>query len=292
MADETQTLTGVPEGVTQEHLNAGEVQGGEGLPTPPPVINTPPAKNTDDEEFFDPAAAEAEAKKKAEEEEAAKAADEGEGEEGETTDEAPADYELTGDVAADGIIEMFREAEIPVEVSDAIFREAAETGDLSKIDRAKLVEIFGEHKANMVVIAATDYYTRTVGNVQATVTAVHETVGGEKNWNTLIAWANKRAEQDPAFKTQLNEYAGMFEQNKTAATLAAKALREAYDADPKNKSLTTKMVTGNKSGGDLGSEPLSRNEYLERVKAAHDKGDYQEVARLDAQRLATRKQQR
>lgn len=297
MADE-QTATpdtrGLPEGVSPDNVSATAVRGGDGVPTAPVINNQAPAAKTKDdvaeddalnETFVDPNAPKDEPKP---DDAADDKADENKDDKAE--DEPNTEYVSYDDPAADGIVAILKEANVDVKVSDEIFREAAETGDLTKINKEKLVELVGEAKANMVMLAAQDYYTRTMGVVQESVTAVHEAVGGEAAWQALQKWAAAKQEKDPAFKKQCEDYNRMFDLNKTSAVMAAKALREAYNADPKNKSLTTNITQGNKSGSVQVDEPLSRADYVTQLKAAYDKNDMAEVNRLNALRAATRNQ--
>ena len=288
MPDEnTPALKGVPEGVSAADLNPGEVSSGDGVPKAPVINNAPPPKeevaDPNEETFDDP-------NKKVEPPVEETKTDDPDKKD-ETTDEVTDDteYATYNDPSADAIVSTLKEAGVSVADANAIFGDAIEQGDLSKIDVAKLTELVGKTKADMLLLAAQDYYGRTFGRIQETTKAVFEELGGEKNWQTLAAWSKAKQETDLAFKAQAEEFNAMLELGKTSALLATRALVDLYNKDPKNKTLNTKMVQGDSTGNAADVSPLSREEYLAKYKIASEKGDVQEMNRLNAQRQASRK---
>lgn len=275
---------GLPPGVTSADLNDGE--SAAGAPKPAEIVNTPPAKEPTAEEkaAADAAkAAEAVAAEAAEKErlaavEAAKQA------------ELDAeDYVTYDNPTAEAIVTTLKEAGVTTKEADTFFRTAIEANDMSKIDMAGLTAKVGKEKAILIAAAIKDYYTTEFAAVQETVKAVYTEVGGEANWLKVQAWAQKLAAADPEFAKKVQSYNKMLDLDKTSAVMATKALVADYNADKNNKSLTVTIVHGDKSAsGGLGEAPLSRDEYLAKVKAAHDKGDVAEVNRLRAARTASR----
>jgi len=161
---------------------------------------------------------------------------------------------------------------------------------MSKIKVTELVEAVGKEKANLILLGVKDYYNRMTNGVADTVTAVHAEVGGEQNWAKIRDWARAKAAADPAFAKDLAGYNQMFDLNQTAAVMAIQKLRTAYEADGKNSSLVRKQVQGDSavSTAQSGFEPITRGDYLAKIKEAHARGDEDEIARLRAQRAATR----
>lgn len=295
-AQEAETDKGLSPGVSNSDLDEGQSRT-QGAPAAPEVRNTPPEPTADQKaKEAEAQKIEADAKTKADNEAAEKAKTE-EGKQDATTEDEtpePTEFMVYNDDAADSAIAMLKEGGVTPTEADKFFREAIESNDLSKIDVAGLTAKLGKEKANLVVLGVTDFYNRQTAVAQASVQAVHETVGGADKWNLIKEWAVKKAESDPAFKAQMAEYSQMFDLNKAAAVAAGKEMSALYDADSNNKSLNTKMVHGDKSAstGNIGSEPLSRADYVEQLKAAHAKNDTAEVTRLNAQRLATKQSAR
>lgn len=199
------------------------------------------------------------------------------------------DYPDYGDETANSVAALLREAKIDIKVADGFFREAAETGDMSKIKITELVEAVGRDKANMIMLGFKEYFGRMTSSAAETVAAVHAEVGGADNWTKVRDWARSEADANPEFAQKLAGYNQMFDLNKTAAVLAVRELRAAYDSSSKNSSLVRKQVVGDSaaSRADTALEPLSRNDYHAQVKAAHARGDENEITRLRAQRSAS-----
>jgi hypothetical protein len=277
---------GIPEGVPPSAVEGQH--GTSGAPKAPEVNNAPPVKEPTAEEKAkaeaDKVAADAKA---AEEKEAAdKAAEADKAKE----QEAVLEYPEYGDDAADAVVALLKEANVSPQEADTIFREAVESGDLSKVDLAKLTEKLGKDKANVVMIGVREFYAKNMESSQAAVKTVHEVVGGKENWAKIAAWAEKKKGSDKAFAAQTTEFNKMFDSGSTtAASLAAKEILSLYNADSGNKSLTTKMVHGDSavSQAGLGSEPLSRADYLAQMKVAQDKGDARTIESLRSRRAAS-----
>lgn len=277
-------LKGVTDGVNKEDLNAGETRG-EGAPQAPVITNTPPAeeKKADEQKPAD----EAKPEEKTDEQ---KAEDKKAEDEAKKADEAEvtAYAEDYGDDSVNAVVATLKDSGVDVKEADGWFREAAETGDLSKIKVTEIAAKLGKEKAALVVTAVKDYYTRTQGSVKETVNAAYEQVGGEENWKKVSAWAAAQRKADPAFNKKADELNAMFELSPTAAAIAAKELRSLYEAASGNSSLQVKQVQGQAAASvGVNLEPISRKEYAEQYEAAHKRGDTTAMATLNARRQAT-----
>lgn len=287
MPDEIQidpNAKGLPEGVTP--ADTGEGDRGAGAPKAPEISAHAPKVEPTAEEL---AASEAEKVKAAEvaAAEAKKAEDE---ELPPEVDEVLTEYPDYGDTNANAVVELLKEAKVTAEEAHALFATAVDTGDFSTVDHAKLVEKLGKAKADLVLLGVQSYYNVTTAKVQATVTAVHNEVGGEANYKKILTWARAKANTDKAFAEQASELNKMFDLGKTSAVIAGRELAKLYEKDAGNSSLVRKQITGDGAVTTSGSggEYISRNDYLEKVKVAQAKGDTHEVARLRAQRTASR----
>lgn len=207
----------------------------------------------------------------------------------ETKEEVVEDYVTYGDPSADAIVDIFKEAKIPVNQAKEIFAAVAETGDLSKMDTKKLTELLGESKAALVQIAAKDYFNKFTAQTQETVNSVYDSVGGKENYTKVQSWARQRAASDEAFANQMQELNALFDLNKSAALMAAKELVKMYESDPKNSSLEIKKVEGDAAAStQTPGTKMSRVEYFHAMEAAQKKGDTEEINRLIAIRKSNR----
>lgn len=287
---EEQTPKGLPEGVAASDLSQG--QGTGGAPKAPEISNSAPAKEQTEEEKK--AVADAEKAKIADAEAAAQLKTEDEDkktEEEKKDDVVDTEYVSYNDEAADSVVSVLKESGVTAKEADAFFREAATTGDFTKIDSKSLIEKVGKEKANLIILGVKDYYTRLNAGLKESVDAVYEEVGGESNWTKVLNWAKEKAKADTAFAKRKESLNAMFDLNPVAARAAAKELKGLYESDAGNSSLVKTQVHGDSAATDANAkfEPITRSDYLEKVKAAEDKRDYAEVSRLRAQRLFSKK---
>ena len=297
MTTETQTNTevevdpnqkGLPEGVTP--ADTGEGNRGDGAPKAPVVNNAPPPKEPTAEEK---AKQEADDKAAKEKEEADKrAADEADAEakkKDEQDDEIGTEYPDYGDANANAVVNILKEANIPVAEAHELFKDAVETGDFSKVNVATLTEKLGKAKADLVMLGVQTYYNTFTQNTKDTVDAVYKEVGGEANYTKVLQWARTKAAKDPAFAKQCEGYNQMFDLNKTAALMAAKELVHAYEQDSGNSSLTRKQVHGDAAVTTSASDGgyIGRADYLTQLKEAYAKNDTHEINRLRTLRKAS-----
>lgn len=283
MADENQATdpnkAAAAQGASKDNLSEGQGTGGQ--PVLEPIQNKAPEKELTPEQKAAKEKADQEAadKKKAEEKPAE--------EKTEKKDDAK-DYPVYNDEAADAVTAMLKEAGVTLEEADALFAKAVESKDMKDIDVEALTKKVGKEKAALIMIGVKDYYGRKFAGIQETVTAVHDVVGGKDNWTKVAEWARNKADKDPAFAKELDQYNVMFDTNKKAALAAVNELKVAYEKDPGNKSLNVKIVQGDGSASKLGGETLSRKDYLAKIKEAEDNRDFGEANRLRALRLASK----
>lgn len=279
-ANATQEATdkGLPPGVTEKDVPADQNTKltDTGIPkAPDEPSNKAPAKEPTAEEK---AAAEAKAKE---------AEAQQENKDKQTDDKA--EFVTYGHAAADAAVNLLKESGVTPQEAEVWFAKVKETNNIEDLNFAEMEKKIGKDKANLVASAAKDYFNSAKATESGKQKAVHDEVGGEANYALVRDWALKKEKSDPKFAEQLNEYRKMIDLGTASAALAGKALKQAYEADPSNKSLGTKMVQGDGvPSRENGGQTLTRNEYLAQVKVAQDKGDMAEVARLRAIRAASR----
>lgn len=199
------------------------------------------------------------------------------------------DYVDYGNETANAVVSMLKESKVTAKEADAFFRAAIEADDLSKINVDELTKRVGKEKATLIMVGLKDYYGTITQSTKEVVSAVHSEVGGDKNWDTITAWAREKSKVDTEFAKTVEEYNKMFDLNKTAALFAAKELKAQYEKDPNNSSLVTKQLTGDSAySANANFEPLTRAEYLKQTKAAYEKNDFATVASLRQQRTFTK----
>lgn len=198
------------------------------------------------------------------------------------------DYPDYDDDNANAVVDILRESDITVQEANELFAEAIANGDFTKVNLETLTEKLGKSKANLVMLGVQTYYNTVTANTKEIVNAVYDVAGGEDNFGKVKEWARKKASQDNEFKEQMQNFNAMFDLNKSAAVIAAKELIGMYESAANNSSLVKRQVHGNAAASTIGSEPLSRDDYLAQVKEAHNKGDYAKVKELQALRRASR----
>lgn len=186
-----------------------------------------------------------------------------------------AEWMVSESVEFNSAINLMKDAGMTPAEASTIFDEAAQTGDVSKVDRAALVEKIGEDRANLVLAGFNSYVAKEGEAVLQRLNTVQEAVGGADNWSSMIKWARVKAANDTAFRDEVTEINKMMnEGSTTASTLAAKHFKELYNADPKNSTITTvkvdPVVPHNKPAVPAVSSatPISAREYADQMEAA------------------------
>jgi nitrogen regulatory protein PII-like uncharacterized protein len=197
-------------------------------------------------------------------------------------------YVEVGNEHADAAIDLLKEAGVsPVEANE-IFKKAIDSGNIEDINWEVLEARLGAAKASLVKAGVTSYYEGEYKVQAATRDAAYEKVGGEENWNKLKTWVNDREAKDPAFKVQADNARKAIAIGGQAAEDAVVRLKAAYEADPKNSSMDTKIERGDarvKPGADV--QPLTRKEYFQLKEAAvRNRRPQSEIDALFARRQA------
>lgn len=215
-------------------------------------------------------------------------------EDGQPTDEetdVEGEYQSYDDPSLKQVVNIFKEADLPVDKANEIFSEAVETGDLAKIDRAKLVETVGEDKADIVIALAENYYNKTNAKFQEIETQIHDLVGGKEVFGEIVTWAQTKAAADKQFEKDLGDYRAMIDtQNPKAIQAAVKELHDLYKADP-NTTIKADLVVGDGAGVGADNSPLTKADFQKLINEAVRNDTYNQVsASLHARRAAGRKQ--
>lgn len=170
-----------------------------------------------------------------------------------------------------------------------IFKDALETGDLSKV-RWDLLEARLGKAQDRRVRTGVEAYNETEYKEQLAIrNEAFELVGGEENWGKVQKWAEATSKKDAKFASTRKEWQKALTVGGFAARAAVKAIKEAYEADPKNNSLgNTAPVRGVASpAAKVEGAPLSRRAYFEEMqKAGGDRAPQSVRDNLRARRLA------
>lgn len=206
----------------------------------------------------------------------------------ETATEPELQYATYEDENANAAMSLLKDSGVKASEAREFFKEALETRDISKINYADIEKRIGKEKTSLLRLALTQYYNSALASVNEKVNAVFDTLGSKDNWVKVNKWAKAKADADPEFKKQVNEYNKMLDLNAKTAKAAAAELKELYEADPANGSLEIVMEQGDKGGSTEQTQHITRAEYVEQMKAAHAKGDAKEIERLRNLRTASR----
>lgn len=196
-------------------------------------------------------------------------------------------YQEYDDPALSQMVDIFTEADLPVDEANAIFAEALDSNDLAKVDTQALVDKLGQRKADLVMLLATTAHEKAQANLQQVTNTVHDIVGGEEAFKGLQAWVADKEKSDTAFASEMLEIREMIDSGKERAVKAAiNDLFSMYKKDP-NVTLPANITQGDGSVGSTTVEPLTRLEYADAVDKARRAGTYEkEQATLWARRKA------
>lgn len=267
--------TGNTQGQTAADLDSG--QGLEGAPNAPKDTGRTKVEKTDDEGPGDsaltPEQIAAAAKLKAAGNEAPASEDEPDvGEQDDAEAETPewdGEYVQLDDPAGQSVVNLLNAAGVKAKEANAFFAKALETGNPKDVDWGAIEARIGKDQANLAKIGFNDYYQRVYSKNVANKAAVLEVVGGDKNWNKMVKWAQGREGSDPAFAAELEDIRAGIAAGGKNAKRAAEDLIALYEGDSKNSGLNNRkpLEKGDKNTSKLDGEPMSRAEYFKAVKA-------------------------
>jgi len=206
--------------------------------------------------------------------------------------DSPLDVEKwgsTGHEGGDAVLGLMQNAGLEPEQAKALLFDAVMEGDLSKVDRAKLVEAIGEDKAKLVMIGADNFIKDKATKNVAIVKDIQEVAGGEENWAKVAAWAK----DDPSLTDDtLSEYIEMIDNGGAQARFAATELVTLYNKSDKNTTLDAPGIPAPVDGDNAntpGGRSLSRNDYAAEVAKLHQHGRVPLQSELDELSAARRR---
>lgn len=238
------------------------------------------AQDAEDKKTPEEKAADAEAKAKADAEAADKKAE----------DAKNAEWMTTDSKEFNASIDLMRKSGMTPGETSEIFDAAINSNDLSKIDRATLVEKIGEDKAALVIAGFTQWSGQEGAAVLEQAKAIHDTVGGPENFAEMVTWARAKAQGDEAFTKEINDLTEMMNGNPTQGKLAATEFQRMYNADATNTTLgaakSVDILVPNKAAPAVTpATPINARQYAEGVQKAQKMNG---VARVAAERELSR----
>lgn len=173
----------------------------------------------------------------------------------------------TGDSVGDSVLQLLQNSGTTPETAKALLWDAVQAGDATKIDRDALVEAVGKTKANLIM-AGMENYVGNIAKRAAEVTAiVNDAVGGNENWKAIRDWAKENLSDD-----DMADYADMIDKGGRKASLAAKDLKEQYEAAGHTFAESTEQVTPSGKPKQETLEPLTKREYFEALDKLNKQG--------------------
>lgn len=200
----------------------------------------------------------------------------------------------THNADADAAIELMEKAGVKPVEGNEIFKDAIESGDMTKVRWDLLEARLGASQARLVRNGIEAYYNNELGEQIKIRDEAFTKVGGEANWKKIQSWAAAKEGKDTAFKGELHGWRNALKIGGFAARAAVEAITSAYEADPKNSGINNAApVRGKAAPNDTGAvgEPLGRAAYFEAVeKAGGDRAPESVRKALWARREAGRSQ--
>lgn len=218
------------------------------------------AKKTDDEKKADAA------KEKAADEEAKKANLEAYG-------------DLTGNQSMDDVTVILKEKGAKAEDVQALFKEAHETRDLSKVDQKKLVAMVGEESARMIMNTLTSGISDQDAAQNATIKMLYESAGNKETFDLAVEWM--RAQKEGHYFDKLDEVRGLINGGGLGGEMATKALVAAFKSSG-DFTETAKLITADPGSAAGSVDYIDQQTY---IKALNDPSTTQaQIKLLDARR--------
>lgn len=181
------------------------------------------------------------------------------------------EYIKLDDPAGQGAIAVLQEAGVSPDEANAFFSKAAQSGKLDDINWDMIEAKIGKAKTFLVRTGVETFYNNKQKIVDNTVKHTHTIFGGEKNWDTVKAWAQGREASDPAFKQKVDSIRALLNEGGDRADIGARELLRLYNSDGGTKGLNaTKLVSGDATGNVIGT-PLTRADYVKELQTAHDR---------------------
>lgn len=196
-------------------------------------------------------------------------------------------YVKSDDPALNQVVTMLEGADVPLDVAEQIFAEAAESGDPSQINMDALIEAVGQEKADVIMLLA----NTAADKMKAMKSELFDMVGGQETFDGMREWALEKENADPEFAKDLAELRDMLDSKKPRQMRAAvQELFDMYAADPET-TVSADLVKGDSAGRKSTVSPLTRAEFGRLSMEANEKGTYEkEKASLWARRQAGIKQ--
>lgn len=182
---------------------------------------------------------------------------------GDEPKDPPADKEYdkavwgdTGNDVGNSVLQLLSDSGMATVEAKALLYDAVKDGDVSKIDLAALTAKVGKASATLIVSGVKTVIAEDKVRTDAVVAAVEGAAGGKDAWGLIKDWAlGNVAEED------LNEYRSMIDAGGKQATLAAKALREAYNDDAANVKIGKRIVDGGTKTPPKVDPGLTKRQY-------------------------------
>lgn len=177
----------------------------------------------------------------------------------------------TGNEDADAAIELMEAAGVKPVEGNEIFKDALETGDLSKVRWDLLEARLGKAQARLVRNGVESYYNNELSEQIKIQEETYEKVGGKDNWSKVSKWADSQSKKDPAFAKERTEWNKALKLGGFAARAAIDAVIGKYEADTKNSGLNnTKPERGvaRPSAPANSGKPLGRAAYFDELEKA------------------------
>jgi hypothetical protein len=206
-------------------------------------------------------------------------------------EDSPSEYVKYEDPHLSQAVRLLEQSKISAQEAQALFQEAVDTKDLSKVNKDALAEKAGKENADLILMLAQNYIDNIAKAQKEIEQVAHTIAGGEDAFNLVRKWAQDKANKDASFATELAEIRSLIDtKNPRVVKAALTDLVDMYTKDP-NTTKPANITVGDSKGGTHLS-PLTRQEYATLIMQAQSKGTYEkERASLWARRQLGMKQE-
>lgn len=164
----------------------------------------------------------------------------------------------------DAVLKMLQDAKVTPDEAKALLFDAVQAGDVTQIDKAALAEKVGDAQATLIINGAKLFISERADATAATVSTVHDAVGGEENWTKVAEWGVKNIPE-----AEMNDYRDMIDAGGAKAQFAAQQMAAKFNGDEANSSLENTTVEPT-AATPPATRAITRAEMIAELDAVHN----------------------
>lgn len=179
----------------------------------------------------------------------------------------------TGDAVGDSVLQLLQNANMSTDDAKALFADAAKELDITKVDKAKVVEKIGAAKAELVMAGLENFISRQKDQNAAVLNTLHTEAGTKEAWDQIAEWAKANVPESERL-----EYAELINAGGKQAKFAVSDLKARFTAAGNTDPVDT-TVTPSAAATAPTVEPLTQRAYFEKLEALERSGKATQITR-------------